>query len=467
MRKICRTVFSPDCYKLVLFVVSIAGVCPLLGVHMDPYLKLLHIYAAAVIVFDLLGERRILKNKGRTILFVFVLCYGVTLLCNPNLINFSGISNFCYYFACLALVYSYGENSAKWDRITSAIIVSLITAANLVGIWMFYTKFYVAVEERGCIGMYPSQNRLAGLFGNPNVLGMLCLAAICLCAIQTVRSEEKRTKILYAAAGAVNYITLLLANSRTQIFSVVLLCMILAFMHLMGERQKSGRVIRSVLAAVLAGVVVYFAGLLLQRFLSLFDVNYAYYLEYICDEDLADELQGSTIFRLEDGSVLNGRVALWLTGLKAFAHKPLFGCGMDNLNASLVTMGLEVLPVKGNLHNAYIEVLVDFGVVGFACLVTFGLVALRGALRFFRSGNGVKWTEGAVLLACVGAFVLDAAADSTLVASLYPTSTAFWFIMAQFVGAIERGDHESNGVRPEALSVWADKLCAKLRKGGQ
>lgn len=79
----------------------------------------------------------------------------------------------------------------------------------------------------------------------------------------------------------------------------------------------------------------------------------------------------------------------------------------------------------------------------------------------------MKWTEGAVLLACVGAFVLDAAADSTLVASLYPTSTAFWFIMAQFVGAIERGDHESNGVRPEALSVWADKLCAKLRKGGQ
>lgn len=467
MRKIGRAIFCPDCYKLVLFVVSIASVCPLLGVHMDHYLKLLHIYAALVIACDLFGERRILKNKGRTILFIFVLCYGITLLCNPNLLGFSGLSNFCYYFACLALVYSYGENSAKWDRVTAAVVVALITAANLAGIWMFYAKVYVRVTGRGCIGMYPSQNRLAGLFGNPNVLGMLCLAAICLCAIQAARSERKRTKVLYAAAGAVNYITLLLANSRTQIFSVVLLCMILAFMRLLGGRQKKRRVIRSVLAAILAGAAVYFAGLLLQRFLSLFDVNYAYYLEYICDEDLVDEMLGGTIYRLGDGTALNGRLALWLTGLEAFAHKPLFGGGMDNLNTTLARMGLEALPVAGNLHNSYVEILVDFGVAGFACVAAFAVVMLKNALAFFRYGGRERWREGSALLACMGAFALDAAADSTLVSSVYPTAIAFWFIASQFAAFLQEQNRRSGHFADEPLGVLVDKLSARTKEGGE
>lgn len=550
MKKLIKALFSPDCYKLVLLLVSIAHVCPILGEQIDNYLKLLHIYAALVIVFDLLGERRILKNKGRTILFVFVFCYGITLLCNPNLLSFSGVSNFCYYFACLALVYSYGERSARWDRVTSAIVVSLITAANVVGIWMFYTKLCSYVPGRGYIGMYPSQNRLAGLFGNPNVLGMVCLCAICLCVIRFLWSTDKRAKVLYVVAGLVNFVTLLLSNSRTQIYSFVFLCAVLLFMWMIRDRRDAKRVLIAIVAAVAAGAIVYFGHLLIQRTLSLFDVNYSYYVETIeqsgalsenevsesseleatgdtielettseytdtteaepagevgsdIETETADSIDdfveaditevvtidgnagGSTIKRElgdalwideeeEDHTLgeawLNGRLSLWQSGLKAFAYKPIFGSGMDNVNQTLTQMGEEILPVAGNHHNTYLEVLVAFGVAGFLCLVAFLFVILKAVLCFFRYVNREKWMHGAALLSCVASFMCDGLADSTLVASTYPTSIAFWFILTQLMQFVENENCASGHFIPEPLGAWTDKLCerwgSKLRKRG-
>lgn len=462
MKKVCHIIFSPDIYKLVLFVVSLVGVCPLLVGPITPYLKLLHLYAVAVIVFDLLGEKRILRNKGRTVLVAFTLCYCVTFLSNPGLHSFSGLSNFCYFLACLMLVCSYGENSAKWNRVTSTVVVLLVTAANMVAIWMFYTKFFIRIPGRGCIGMYPSQNRLAGLFGNPNVLGMICLATIGLCAIRVSQSENKRTSAFYATAGAVNYITLLLANSRTQIYSVILFCMVLTFMQGLRKGKTGKCILLATIAAVFVGALLYFGGLLIQHTLSLFDVNYSYYLEHICDEELLDEMLGGTIFRLEDGSMLNGRVALWLSGLKAFVHKPLFGYGMDNLDAAFVQMGMEGFPVAGNLHNSYIEVLVAFGVAGFACFAVLVVIVAKNTFCFFGLGDRERWREASVLLACMAAFMLDALADSTLIASVYPTSIAFFFIAGQYIQLLESENRASGHFREEPLGVLADKL--KIRK---
>lgn len=145
-------------------------------------MKLLHVYALAVLIVDLAGERRVLRNKGRVLLVIFALSYGCTMLTNRNLFGFSFLSNFLYYSEGLALVYSFGKRSEARSRLTERFFAVAISCANLVGIGMFFGKYYHYVLKRGCIGMYPAENRLAGLFGNPNVLGMVCLGALCYAA---------------------------------------------------------------------------------------------------------------------------------------------------------------------------------------------------------------------------------------------------------------------------------------------
>lgn len=507
MKKILKTTFSPDIFKAVLYFISLLGVCPLLVGYIEPYLKLLHIYALVVLAVDLFLERRILKNKGRTVLLAFCCGYVLTLLTNRNLLSFSGLSNFMYLFATLALVYSYGKESGKIDYITSTVLTTLISLANIVGIWMFYTKYYQYIPERGYIGMFPYENRLTGLFGNPNVLGMVCLGALCLCFIQVVRCERRWEKAYFIGLGLINFVTLLLSNSRTQIYSLILLSGVVAFMWVLKFAKDWKHSILALGAFVLCMGITFAGCKLCQQGLSKVDVHYNYYLSAICadppttdptdptdptepadpteptepvsptepstspeeptvpEPTVPDPVKPSnpTIVRTES-NFLNGRLEIWGVGIEVFKEKPLFGCGMDNFEVTLENMGRPNLAVKGNLHNTYLEILADFGVTGFACIAAFLLIMLMNVIKFFRYGDRKKWMLGSVMMASVLAFMLDGVADSTLLASVSPTAVSFWFIASQFANLMEEENSKSGHFKPEPLGTLSDKITAKFKK---
>lgn len=490
VKRAIRFIASPDSFKAVMLFVSVLGVCPLLGPSMDRYIKLLHVYAGVVLVFDLLGERRILNNTGRTIFIIFAFCGVITLLSNRNLMNFSGISNYCYLLEVLALVYSYGKDSAKRDRCISSVACTVISAANLVGIWMFYTKFYLYVPGRGCIGMYPSENRLAGLFGNPNVLGMICMVGVCLALIQLVSGSKGAARVACGISVVVNLTTLLLANSRTQIYSLILLSAVVVFMLCIRKNRSFKAIsLASVIAAVVL-VVAFGGSKLIQLGLAKLDTNYSYYEMHILEggkkemepiteattEPIAEAAiapstdtiptqpddQTASINRDTGFTGMNGRIEIWMQGIELFKHKPLIGWGMDNLDYALREIGVDGYFVKGNLHNTYLDVLVDFGILGFTCLIAYLLLMLSRVITFFRNNKGDTWCQGAVLLGCVMAFLLDAVADSTLLASVYPTAIGFWLIASQFAALMEKESRKNGTEQQESVGRLFDIIQNRL-----
>lgn len=487
-QKVFRAVLSPDYFKAVFFLASVIGVCPLTSDAITPYLKLLHIYAIAVILFDLFTEQRILRNKGRAILAVFALFYFITLLDNTNLINLSGLSNFAYLLSTLGLVYSYGKGSQRADRISGNLICWLITAANVVGIWMFFTKFYMIFPGSGYLGIFPYENRLSGMFGNPNVMGMVCMIGIFL-SCTLFASGSGKGRYAYVLSGLINWAALLMSNSRTQIYSVTFAGAVFAFMQMLKGRKGWRAVGVASLAAVVAAAAVYGGGLLVQRGFSAVDVNYSYYLSQIDQgnhlakpdtEPTGDPLEESqdpsedpteqtqptlpsqTIMREDSG--LNGRFEMWMQGVDILKAKPLFGAGLDNHNYTLVQLGKAPLPVKGNLHNVYLEVLVCCGIAGFGCLAAFLLIMLMNVIKFFRYNDGKTWTMGALLLASMAGFLLDGVADSTLVASVFPTAVAFWYMASQFAGLMEQENLRTGHHNPELLGKLADRIIARFSK---
>lgn len=66
---------------------------------------------------------------------------------------------------------------------------------------------------------------------------------------------------------------------------------------------------------------------------------------------------------------LNSRLAIWLGGLKAFAHNPLLGIGVGTFPTGVLPyLGVEISP-----HNLFLSILVGQGLIGifiFASLIT-------------------------------------------------------------------------------------------------
>lgn len=510
MRNKAPAFFSPDIYKYILLFVSIANVFPPISRYVNLSLKLLHLYAAAVIVFDLLGEKRILKNKGCTLFAVFVLCYCVTMLCNPELLSFSGVSFFAYLFETLLLAYSYGEGDAKRENGCLFVSVLVITLASVVGIVMFYTKFCAMPVYDRFVGMYPVENRLAGLFGNPNSLGLICMGAICLCFIRLVNGKGGRGRAFYAVALVIDLVAMLLSNCRTAIYACVCMVALYAFLFLLRDNRSAKRAVLAVVAAVVVAAAGYFGCTLLQRGLSLLDVKYSYYFESImqpyvtADGDVmiidgvvvpiekpataepnasgdvpsasnaaedttanaAEEKlvsagtseRGDTIRRFMNAGLLNDRGILWSNGAKLFVQKPLFGYGLSNYYQSLLDMGVEERWASYSMHNSYLEALVSFGLTGFACAVLFLIVVLKNAFAFFRFGDKKQWRNVACLLSCVAAFLAAGMMESMLAAPLSPGSVFFWVIMAQLMRLLESENRASGHYRDGPLAAWTGRL---------
>ena len=493
--------FSPDAFRIVFLFMSLLGVCPLVAYRVETHFKLLHVYAIFVFIVDFVGEKRVLRNKGRAALLLFIIAYFGTMLNNRHLFGFSYISYFCYYVECLLFVYSYGKSSGKWNQLTERIFAVVISGMNLINIWMFFSKYYIYIYGRGYVGMYPEENRLAGLCGNPNVLAMICLGAIVICCIRIICEQKRVWKVLFGVLCFLNFITMLLTNSRTQIYSLASMISVAVFVWMLKNTRSIKRFWEAIGVGIMCAVIIVFGGKFLQLGMSMLDVNYTYYLENIYkgtmsttieqDNSIAESVdeqktssdfnnankefenateqesvltKGETIGR-ENREKFNGRVGLWKTAWKLFLSHPILGTGMDDHEQAIQNLGIEKMPVS-YFHNSYLEALVDFGIVGFACLLIYLFAMLKDVIRYFRFGGGNNWSLNAVLLGAVVAFFLCGLAESSLVASVYPTAIFFWMTVSRYAYFLEQENTRTGHFKPGILCRLTDSLTAKIHQKG-
>lgn len=88
------------------------------------------------------------------------------------------------------------------------------------------------------------------------------------------------------------------------------------------------------------------------------------------------------------------RIKLWTAAFKTILHSPIFGTGAGTFEPALVAAGLDPATITGDgagfmhPHNAYLQFLVDGGLLGFSLVMAFiGSVTLWS---FFQIWRGVK-----------------------------------------------------------------------------
>lgn len=131
-----------------------------------------------------------------------------------------------------------------------------------------------------------------------------------------------------------------------------------------------------------------------------------------------DSRHGSILRREDNTEITSGRSVIWPYVIRTISDSPWFGYG----RAAMQRTGLEAWlatelnePGFGHPHNAYLEILLDNGIVGLFCVLPLYAVMLRRALGLFGdSGDPIYTAVGGVTSALLLALLIASLGAQTL-----------------------------------------------------
>lgn len=249
-----------------------------------------------------------------------------------------------------------------WSLLGAFALACLIAVAEVLTHHHLPT-FRAGVENRGgLIGV-------GSLFGNQNNFAMFLSIALPYFVALPVAYRDVRLRFLGLGGAAVALIFMLLTGSKSGLISAGLIFM--ALLLLVGtDRNSRGRLLVAAGIAVLAVVLV--VPMLSGGGVVKLDQRTVTKLDIGVLNSQRQEGTGSGAVRdalLHDGLAIVGETN---------------GLGVGAGNAETRVRALQDFPGVANLHNWWLEVLVDTGIVGFVLYLIFFWTLLRGQARAAR-----------------------------------------------------------------------------------
>ena len=129
----------------------------------------------------------------------------------------------------------------------------------------------------------------------------------------------------------------------------------------------------------------------------------------------------------------SGRLYLWADAIKIFKHYPIMGIN----NGNSVYYSKDIIPysplARGTtVHNSYLDVLVDYGIVGAGLLFSFFIICAVRVFKAFFNGQiksdifNIAILDGIIALAIVSFFI----------SSTFNTTTFMYYLLLCMIGYI-------------------------------
>jgi O-antigen ligase len=314
-----------------------------------------------------------------------------------------------------------------WALLGAFALACLVAVAEvLTGLHL--PTFRAGVENRGgLIGV-------GSLFGNQNNFAVFLSIALPWFAALPVVYRDVRLRFIGLAGGAVALIFMLLTGSKSGLISAGLI--LIGLLLLVGtDRNSRGRLL-------VAGGIAALAVLLVVPMLTGGGVVQL-------DERTVTKLDIGLLASQRDAGTGSGAVrdALLTDGLAIVGETNGLGVGAGN--AETRVRALTDFPGVANLHNWWLEVLVNGGIVGFALYLAFYWTLLRGQARAARRSADplVRYMALAGALSLIG-WITGSLGPSTAI-HFAPMWIMFGLGMGALVLAKRAGDLP-RGVTPSA-----------------
>jgi O-antigen ligase len=314
-----------------------------------------------------------------------------------------------------------------WALLGAFALACLVAVAEVLT-GMHLPTFRAGVENRGgLIGV-------GSLFGNQNNFAMFLSISLPYFAALPVVYRDVRLRFVGLAGSAVALIFMLLTGSKSGLISAGLI--LIGLLLLVGtDRNSRGRL-------VVAGGIAALAVLLVVPMLSGGGV-------VKLDERTTTKLDIGLLNSQRQAGAGSGAVrdALLHDGLAIVSETNGLGVGAGN--AETRVRALADFPGVANLHNWWLEVLVDGGVVGFALYLVFFWTLLRGQARAARRSADplVRYMSLAGALSLIG-WITGSLGPSTAI-----HFAPMWIMFGLGMGALvlaARAGRLPQGVKPSA-----------------
>ncbi len=283
--------------------------------------------------------------------------------------------------------------------------------------------------------------RLWGVYTDPNYGAVLSVIAIFLALYYFFRSKMG-LRILYVIGVLLNVLYVIFSDSRT---AKVALCICAAvFIVFVCSRQRVWKRARRAVVSVLAFCLAAAVFVSCDHFLRA-ECNVK--LQKLVDSENAKKSTGSGTKRPTRAQnisqdVSNGRLSIWQSALEVWKESPMVGTGYN----SVVPFAEEQVPdtyIVNNgdtpymsLHNAYLNVLVYQGIVGFVLMAAFAAVVARRVIvarKIMAQGDAFYFATLVIVILAAGiaAFFL-----AEIVYTISPVAVILWTFLGYLTHAV-------------------------------
>ncbi len=350
-----------------------------------------------------------ISTRGLAPLTAFFGVGVISVLLDGNVL-FGAFDLFALLGSIALFVYASSEIRTERDlRIVLTVLLVSVSIQGVIAIGQHLTRstlgleFFGAYDDLGLKSQtwqgLADRTRVGGTIGHPNALAMFFDLLLPLGFSLLFCPFQRRTKLLLSAAVGFGILGHVLTLSRGGFVATGLGCLLIFFVWL---RQRNG-----FLAAISAST-------LLTALILVFVFG-------------TSNLVTSRFFR-DDYKAAFGRIPLIQVALNMIKDRPFFGVGLNNYNE--VAHRHDRTPQRVTswwnvpVHNQFLYIAAQTGLVGLACYLLFILAILRSLWPAIRSSDPlVAWASLGIAVG-IAVFLahLQIEFDSL------PRNSQFWFV---------------------------------------
>lgn len=396
--------------------------------HLSIFHPVLVIWAAAVVAYDAVTGQGMFSAPFFKLALLFLTSAAVTTLINLPVGGIQNIKTYVLVLLAMAAFYplcATGDAEARGKNLllSGAGTMVICFFASLAAVIMYLADCSVdlSVAGKSCtIGILEySKTALVvpGIYADTNHAASFAVIAALLSLMLLRECRKGLFKKPWAnkAAGcfaavniAVQALYFPLANSRGGWLSLIAALLLAGYFCLRYKFRAEAahvRCIKAIAGAALAAVLCCGALLALRT-------GCAQIYEHSAVTEQGEAAVGFDKTGESGYEVTAGRFKLWNDALRLYGKRPVFGISPGNSGYySSLFFDKNSLSSGKAIHNSYLDLLVDYGAVGFVLLMGFFLCcALRVLRQTGARSSGCEWGYfpvlcGVVMIACSAFFL--------------------------------------------------------------
>lgn len=455
--RILKIVTNRDLFSKIYISTCILWFFPLLGWLMDPISKICFLWGVIIILWDLVFDKKVIRASYWYLLLLFLFFYGLSVLFNYHDNLYPGIKNGIYSGIFLLILYVQNGNIEsdsviKALRTINKIVIYISFIASFVSIIMFLGQIsFVFYQDDLLLRQGFLENRLFGVYTSPNTGALFAVVTVILMCIDSLlmRGSILNWSVYYKINGIIQIIYFSLTLSNGGILTSVALLFLVVIIFLIPYFCKKRSVLLSCILAlvifILSTSCLYIGTKIVQRSMAFITekINYAILNEEENEEE--GEEKDIKLVRIESGDdASNGRFNIWNVGLNLWKTSPVLGVADADLSKEeMKARGYDISSLtkneehyffkcNGNLHNSYVQILVDSGILGIGCFVIFIFFSLKKYILFlyYSKTDTLQYRLVGGISCLLGALGVNGLVETHLLFNRQdPYGAIFWFYL--------------------------------------